>query len=195
MARLGKLHGQYFIANMPSLTFVPHVVALRQALVDAGKDTAAFDAKAAQIDAATDAVQRGARRRRRALPEPAHRRLQAVRGRRAQRRHRRWRAPQRRSLGRPALARRPAPDRHRLRALRAALHRRHQRRHAHARSRPSTSRPCTPPMRSRRPRRAPPATAACPPRCRRPRASPGTARDARARRGSRATRRRAAPAG
>jgi hypothetical protein len=55
MARLGKLHGQYFIANMPSLTFVPHVVALRQALVDAGKDTAAFDAKSAQIDAATDA--------------------------------------------------------------------------------------------------------------------------------------------
>src|SRR5262249_12573101 len=25
MQRLGKLHGQYFIANMPSLTFVPHV--------------------------------------------------------------------------------------------------------------------------------------------------------------------------
>jgi lysophospholipase L1-like esterase len=55
MARLGKLHGQYFIANMPSLTFVPHVVALRRALVDAGKDTTAFDAKAAQIDAATEA--------------------------------------------------------------------------------------------------------------------------------------------
>jgi lysophospholipase L1-like esterase len=55
MARLGKLRGQFFIANMPSLTFVPHVVALRQALVDAGKDTAAFDAKSAQIDAATDA--------------------------------------------------------------------------------------------------------------------------------------------
>ena len=47
MPRLGKLHGQYFIANMPSLTFVPHVVALRKALVDAGKDTGAFDAKAA----------------------------------------------------------------------------------------------------------------------------------------------------
>ncbi len=54
MQRLGKLHGQYFIANMPSLTFVPHVVALRKALVDAGKDTTAFDAKVAQIDAATD---------------------------------------------------------------------------------------------------------------------------------------------
>ena len=55
MARLGKLHGHYYIANMPSLTFVPHVVALRKALVDAGKDTSAFDAKVAQIDAATDA--------------------------------------------------------------------------------------------------------------------------------------------
>ncbi|HXU70387.1 MAG TPA: hypothetical protein VN947_13715 [Polyangia bacterium] len=55
MARLGKLHGQYFIANMPSLTFVPHVVALRQKLVDAGKDTSAFDQKSAAIDAATDA--------------------------------------------------------------------------------------------------------------------------------------------
>ncbi|HWE28291.1 MAG TPA: hypothetical protein VHB97_09830 [Polyangia bacterium] len=55
MQRLGKLHGDYFIANMPSLTFVPHVRDLRQRLVDAGKDTTAFDAKAAQIDAATDA--------------------------------------------------------------------------------------------------------------------------------------------
>jgi hypothetical protein len=54
MQRLGRLHGQYFIANMPSLTFVPHVAALRKALVDAGKDTTAFDAKAAQIDAITD---------------------------------------------------------------------------------------------------------------------------------------------
>ncbi len=54
MQRLGKLHGQYFIANMPSLTFVPHVVALRQQLVDEGKDTTAFDAKSAAIDAATD---------------------------------------------------------------------------------------------------------------------------------------------
>lgn len=55
MQRLGALRGQYFIANMPSLTFVPHVRALRQRLVDAGKDTTAFDAKVAQIDAATDA--------------------------------------------------------------------------------------------------------------------------------------------
>jgi hypothetical protein len=54
MQRLGALHGQYFIANMPSLTFVPHVRALRQKLVDAGMDTSAFDAKAAQIDAITD---------------------------------------------------------------------------------------------------------------------------------------------
>jgi hypothetical protein len=55
MARLGKLHGQYFIANMPSLTFVPHVVDLRNKLVAAGKDTSAFDQKAATIDAATEA--------------------------------------------------------------------------------------------------------------------------------------------
>jgi hypothetical protein len=54
MQRLGALHGQYFIANMPSLTFVPHVRALRKRLVDAGKDTTAFDAKAAQIDSMTD---------------------------------------------------------------------------------------------------------------------------------------------
>jgi hypothetical protein len=54
MARLGKLHGHYFLANIPSLTFVPHVRDLRQRLVDAGQDTAAFDAKAAQIDALTD---------------------------------------------------------------------------------------------------------------------------------------------
>ena len=54
MARLGKLRGQYFIANIPSLTFVPHVTELRRRLVAAGKDTSAFDAKAAQIDALTD---------------------------------------------------------------------------------------------------------------------------------------------
>jgi hypothetical protein len=54
MQRLGRLHGHYFIANMPSLTFVPHVVALRQKLVDEGQDTSAFDAKSAQIDAITE---------------------------------------------------------------------------------------------------------------------------------------------
>ena len=54
MQRLGRLHGQYFIANMPSLTFVPHVVALRKQLVAEGKDTGAFDAKAAAIDAVTE---------------------------------------------------------------------------------------------------------------------------------------------
>lgn len=54
MARLGKLHGQWFLANMPSLTFLPHVKALRDKLVAAGMDTSAFDAKAAQIDAITD---------------------------------------------------------------------------------------------------------------------------------------------
>ena len=56
MARLGKLHGQYFIANLPSLTFVPHVKALRARRLAAGLDTAAsFDAKVAAIDAMTDA--------------------------------------------------------------------------------------------------------------------------------------------
>ena len=54
MQRLGRLHGQYFIANMPSLTFVPHVAALRKALIAAGKDPSDFDAKAAAIDAITD---------------------------------------------------------------------------------------------------------------------------------------------
>jgi hypothetical protein len=53
MGRLGKLHGQFFVANMPSLTFVPHVVELRQRLVDAGEDTTAFDQQAQQIDAIT----------------------------------------------------------------------------------------------------------------------------------------------
>jgi hypothetical protein len=55
MARLGKLRGHYFVANIPSLTFVPHVRDLRARLVAAGMDVTAFDAKAAQIDAATDA--------------------------------------------------------------------------------------------------------------------------------------------
>lgn len=56
MARLGALHGQYFIANLPSLTFVPHVAELRARRLAAGLDTAAsFDAKVAAIDAATEA--------------------------------------------------------------------------------------------------------------------------------------------
>jgi hypothetical protein len=54
MMRLGKLHGQYFIANLPSLTFVPNVVSLRAKLVATGGDVAAFDAKKAMIDSATD---------------------------------------------------------------------------------------------------------------------------------------------
>jgi len=54
MQRLGKLHGQYFIANMASLTFVPNVVSLRARRIAAGTDTAAsFDAKLAQIDQLT----------------------------------------------------------------------------------------------------------------------------------------------
>jgi GDSL-like Lipase/Acylhydrolase len=56
-ARLGKLHGQFFIANMPSLTFVPNVAALRTARLAAGTDTAeSFDAKVKTIDDATDAM-------------------------------------------------------------------------------------------------------------------------------------------
>jgi hypothetical protein len=53
--RLGALHGQYFIANLPYLTFIPGVVALRARRIAAGTDTAqSFDAKVAQIDAITD---------------------------------------------------------------------------------------------------------------------------------------------
>jgi hypothetical protein len=53
MQRLGGLHGQYFIANMVSLTFVPNVVQLREKWIAAGKDPAVFDAQAAQIDQLT----------------------------------------------------------------------------------------------------------------------------------------------
>ncbi len=56
MGRLGKLHGQYFIANLPSLTFIPNVFALRARRIAQGLDTAeSFDAKTAMVDAATDA--------------------------------------------------------------------------------------------------------------------------------------------
>jgi len=54
MARLGKLHGQYFIANMPSLTLVPNVAVLRAKLVAAGQSTDAFDAKVKQLDDLAD---------------------------------------------------------------------------------------------------------------------------------------------
>jgi lysophospholipase L1-like esterase len=51
MARLGKLHGQYFIANLPRLTFLPKVKQLRAQRIAAGLDTpASFDAKVAMID-------------------------------------------------------------------------------------------------------------------------------------------------
>jgi hypothetical protein len=54
MARLGKLHGHYFIANFPSLTFVPNVAALRARRLADGSDSAAsFDAKVHAIDTAT----------------------------------------------------------------------------------------------------------------------------------------------
>jgi hypothetical protein len=54
MDRLGKLHGHYFIANMPSLTTVPNVAILRAQRVAAGMSTDAFDAKVQQIDALAD---------------------------------------------------------------------------------------------------------------------------------------------
>lgn len=53
--RLGALHGQYFIANLPYLTFIPNITKLRAQRIAAGTDTAAsFDAKVAQIDSITD---------------------------------------------------------------------------------------------------------------------------------------------
>ena len=53
--RLGALHGQFFIANLPYLTFIPDVELLRAKRIAAGTDTAAsFDAKVQQIDDLTD---------------------------------------------------------------------------------------------------------------------------------------------
>jgi hypothetical protein len=54
MARLGQLHGHYFIANMPSLTTVPNVALLRAQRVAAGMSTDDFDAKVKQIDELAD---------------------------------------------------------------------------------------------------------------------------------------------
>jgi hypothetical protein len=54
MTRLGQLHGQYFIANMPSLTSVPNVALLRAQRVAAGMSTDDFDAKVKQIDQLAD---------------------------------------------------------------------------------------------------------------------------------------------
>ena len=54
MARLGKLHGQYFIANMPSFSFLPNVVAVKQTRLAAGSDTeASYQAKIDQLDQIT----------------------------------------------------------------------------------------------------------------------------------------------
>ncbi|MSP61968.1 MAG: hypothetical protein EXR72_16880 [Myxococcales bacterium] len=54
-ARLGRLHGHYFIANLPSLSFLPNVAALRAIRLAAGTDTTAtFDAKLAAIEALAD---------------------------------------------------------------------------------------------------------------------------------------------
>jgi hypothetical protein len=56
MGRLGVLRGKFFIANMPSLTFIPNVAALRAKRLADGSDTeASFDAKVQQIDDITDA--------------------------------------------------------------------------------------------------------------------------------------------
>ncbi len=56
MQRLGKLHGQYFIANMPSLTFLPDVKIAHDHSIAAGTETeASFEAKKEQIDQETDA--------------------------------------------------------------------------------------------------------------------------------------------
>src|SRR5439155_700932 len=56
MDRLGRLHGQYFIANAPPLSFAPNVAHLRQKRLADGLDTAeSFDAKLATIDARADA--------------------------------------------------------------------------------------------------------------------------------------------
>jgi hypothetical protein len=56
MARLGKLGGQFFISNMPSMTFLPYVARLRQKRIAAGDDTPqSFDAKVQLIEETTDA--------------------------------------------------------------------------------------------------------------------------------------------
>ena len=128
MDRLGKLHGHYFIANMPSLTSVPNVAILRAQRVAAGMSTDAFDAKVQQNRRARRRLQRGARAGGGALPQPAHRRLQGAGHGAALRHPRRRRVADRRSLRRPLQPRRAAPDRHRLRALRQPLHRLDQRR-------------------------------------------------------------------
>jgi hypothetical protein len=54
-SQLGALHGQYFIANLPYLTFLPNVAVLRAQRIAAGTDTAeSFDAKVQAIDDLTD---------------------------------------------------------------------------------------------------------------------------------------------
>jgi hypothetical protein len=53
-SRLGALHGQYFLNNLPSLSVSPNVTMLRNKLVAGGKSTADFDAKVKQIDSITD---------------------------------------------------------------------------------------------------------------------------------------------
>ena len=55
MQRLGRLHGQYFIANMASMSILPNVAALRAKRIAAGQDTAAsFDAKMQAIEDVTN---------------------------------------------------------------------------------------------------------------------------------------------
>lgn len=56
MKRLGALNGQYFIANIPSLTFFPQVARLRAKRLADGSDTAdSFDARVKEIDDLTAA--------------------------------------------------------------------------------------------------------------------------------------------
>lgn len=55
MQRLGQLHGQYFIANLPSFSFLPQVGELEARRIAAGEDTQqSFQAKVAMIDQITD---------------------------------------------------------------------------------------------------------------------------------------------
>jgi hypothetical protein len=54
-ARLGQLHGQYFIANLPSLSLVPNVAQIRARRIASGADTAAsFDQRIVELDAQVD---------------------------------------------------------------------------------------------------------------------------------------------
>ena len=56
MTRLGHLHGVYFIANMPSMSFLPNVAIVRAKRIAMGLDTpASYDAKMQAIEDLTNA--------------------------------------------------------------------------------------------------------------------------------------------